>query len=59
LVVNHNAHITASETLSITIGGDAKPIGIDKFSNFQPTSTFTILTDKFDNLVTATPGKMK
>ncbi|MCM3490002.1 T7SS effector LXG polymorphic toxin [Alkalihalophilus marmarensis] len=35
------------------------PIGRDKFNNFQPTSTMTILTDKHGNLVTATPGRMK
>ncbi|WP_409524693.1 hemagglutinin repeat-containing protein [Nitrincola sp. MINF-07-Sa-05] len=36
-----------------------KPIGTDKFNNFQPTSTFTILTDSFGNLVSATPGVIK
>ena len=33
-------------------------IGIDKFSG-QPTSIMTVLTDKFGNLVTATPGVIK
>jgi filamentous hemagglutinin len=36
-----------------------KPIGLDKFNDFQPTSTITILTDKHGNLVTATPGVLK
>ena len=31
-------------------------IGTDKFNNFQPTSTMTVLTDKYGNLITATPG---
>jgi hypothetical protein len=35
-----------------------RQIGIDKFSK-QPTSTFTILTDRYGNLVTTTPGKIK
>ncbi len=35
-----------------------KTIGIDKFSG-QPTSIMTVLTDKFGNLVTATPGVIK
>ncbi|AET58007.1 filamentous hemagglutinin [Paenibacillus terrae HPL-003] len=29
-----------------------KPIGTDKFSNFNPTSTMTILTDSHGNLIT-------
>jgi hypothetical protein len=32
-------------------------IGIDKFSG-QPTSRFTILSDKYGNIVTASPGKI-
>jgi filamentous hemagglutinin len=36
-----------------------KPVGTDKFNGFQPTSTFTILTDSFGNLVSATPGIIK
>lgn len=36
-----------------------KPIGLDKFNGFKPTSTMTILTDKRGNLVTATPGVIK
>ncbi|GBG07986.1 RHS repeat-associated core domain-containing protein [Paenibacillus agaridevorans] len=36
-----------------------KSIGLDKFNDFKPTSTFTILTDKHGNLVTATPGVIK
>jgi filamentous hemagglutinin len=35
------------------------PIGTDKFNGFQPTSTMTILTDRFGNLVTATPGRIQ
>ncbi|WP_221180820.1 MULTISPECIES: hypothetical protein [unclassified Enterobacter] len=35
------------------------PIGTDKFSNHQPTSVMTILTDKHGNLNTATPGRIK
>jgi filamentous hemagglutinin len=34
-------------------------IGTDKFNNYQPTSTVTVITDKFGNLVTAFPGKLK
>ncbi|EQB8393479.1 TPA: DUF637 domain-containing protein, partial [Pseudomonas aeruginosa] len=34
------------------------PIGIDKFSG-QPTSTMTVLTDRFGNLITTTPGVVK
>jgi filamentous hemagglutinin len=33
------------------------PIGIDKFTG-KPTSTLTVLTDKFGNLETAFPGKL-
>jgi filamentous hemagglutinin len=33
-----------------------KSIGLDKFNEFKPTSTMTILTDRNGNLVTATPG---
>lgn len=33
-------------------------IGIDKFSG-QPTSTMSILTDRFGNLITTTPGVIK
>jgi len=40
----------------VTLGN---PIGLDKFNNFKPTSTMTILTDKHGNLVTATPGRIK
>lgn len=36
-----------------------KPIGIDKFDDFKPTSTMTILVDKQGNLITTTPGKIK
>ncbi|WP_371924059.1 hemagglutinin repeat-containing protein [Pseudomonas sp. IC_126] len=35
-----------------------RPIGIDKFSG-QPTSTMTVLTDRFGNLITTTPGVIK
>ena len=34
-------------------------IGLDKFNNYQPTSTMTVLTDKYGNLVTAIPGVIK
>ena len=34
-------------------------IGTDKFNNYQPTSTMTVITDKYGNLVTAFPGKWK
>lgn len=33
-------------------------VGIDKFTN-QSTSTLSVMTDKFGNLVTATPGVLK
>ncbi|MFC6335241.1 hypothetical protein ACFP56_21685, partial [Paenibacillus septentrionalis] len=36
-----------------------KTIGLDKFNDFKPTSTMTILTDKHGNLITATPGVIK
>jgi RHS repeat-associated protein len=36
-----------------------KNIGNDKFNNFQPTTKMTILTDKYGNLITATPGVIK
>ncbi|MBW7473870.1 hypothetical protein K0T92_03830 [Paenibacillus oenotherae] len=36
-----------------------KSIGLDKFNDFKPTSTMTILTDKHGNLITATPGIIK
>lgn len=36
-----------------------KSIGLDKFNDFKPTSTMTIITDKHGNLVTATPGVIK
>ncbi|WP_245001887.1 DUF637 domain-containing protein [Cupriavidus pinatubonensis] len=34
-------------------------VGADKFNNYQPTSTMTVITDKYGNLVTAFPGKLK
>jgi hypothetical protein len=34
------------------------PVGNDKFNSFQPTTTMTVLTDRFGNLVTATPGRL-
>lgn len=34
-------------------------IGTDKFSAGAPTSTITVLTDGFGNLVTVTPGRIK
>lgn len=34
-------------------------IGTDKFKDFQPTSTITIMTDNYGNLITATPGNWK
>ena len=36
-----------------------KPIGLDKFNDFKPTSTMTIIIDKHGNLVTAFPGLLK
>ena len=36
----------------------SQTIGIDKFSG-QPTAIMTVLTDKFGNLITATPGVIK
>ncbi len=33
-----------------------KVIGLDKFSGFSPTSTMTVMTDRYGNLVTAFPG---
>ncbi|KPV61171.1 hypothetical protein QJ48_01470 [Paenibacillus sp. A3] len=36
-----------------------KPIGLDKYNDFNPTSTMTILTDKSGNLITASPGIIK
>lgn len=36
-----------------------KPIGTDKFNNFNPTSTMTVLTDSHGNLITAPPGIIK
>ena len=34
-------------------------IGLDKFNGFQPTSTLTVLTDIYGNLITATPGVIR
>ena len=34
-------------------------IGLDKFNDMKPTSTMSVLTDKFGNLVTATPGVIR
>ncbi|CAM2191698.1 filamentous hemagglutinin [Paraburkholderia kururiensis] len=34
-------------------------IGTDKFNNYQPTSTMTVVTDGYGNLVTAFPGRLK
>ncbi|MFD1969234.1 hypothetical protein [Trinickia caryophylli] len=34
-------------------------VGTDKFNNYQPTSAMTVITDKYGNLVTAFPGKLK
>lgn len=36
-----------------------RPIGLDNFNDFKPTSKMTILVDKRGNLVTATPGVIK
>jgi filamentous hemagglutinin len=36
-----------------------KNIGLDKYNNFKPTSIMTVLTDKYGNLVTASPGIIK
>ncbi|WP_261541283.1 hypothetical protein [Burkholderia multivorans] len=36
-----------------------RSIGTDKFDNFQPTSVMTVMTDKFGDLVTAFPGRLK
>jgi len=36
-----------------------RSIGVDKFSGNQPTNVMTVLTDKFGNIVTATPGLIK
>ncbi len=36
-----------------------RPIGTDKFNNFQPTSKMTVMTDRFGNLVTVTPGSVR
>ena len=36
-----------------------KNIGLDKFSDMQPTSTMTVLSDRYGNIVTATPGVIK
>lgn len=36
----------------------SQPIGIDKFSG-RPTFTMTVLTDRFGNLITTTPGIIK
>lgn len=36
-----------------------RTIGTDKFNNYQPTSIMTVLTDKYGNLITAFPGKLK
>ena len=35
-----------------------REVGIDKFSG-KPTSMITVLTDRYGNLVTATPGLIK
>lgn len=34
-------------------------VGTDKFNGYQPTSTMTVITDKYGNLVTAFPGRLK
>ena len=34
-------------------------IGTDKFNSNEPTTVMTVLTDKYGNLVTAFPGKLK
>jgi filamentous hemagglutinin len=36
-----------------------KTIGSDKSNGGQPTSVMTVLTDKYGNLVTVFPGKLK
>ena len=37
----------------------ANNIGLDKFNDFKPTKIMSVLTDKFGNLITATPGIIK
>ncbi|WP_223506223.1 hypothetical protein [Cupriavidus pauculus] len=34
-------------------------VGTDKFNGYQPTSTMTVITDKYGNLVTAFPGRLE
>jgi hypothetical protein len=34
-------------------------VGLDKFSGNLPTSTLTVMTDKYGNLITTFPGKLK
>jgi len=34
-------------------------IGLDKSGGNQPTSTLTILTDKYGNLITTFPGRLQ
>jgi filamentous hemagglutinin len=36
-----------------------QPIGVDKFSDGKSTSVITVLTDRFGNLVTVTPGRIR
>lgn len=36
-----------------------KNIGYDKYNNNRPTNIMTIQTDKYGNLITATPGRIK
>lgn len=64
--------ITKARTSIIKINGVSTPqtvyervvkvnknIGFDKFNNNQPTNIITIQTDKYGNLITATPESIQ
>lgn len=53
-VINSNDGLRYERVITLN-----KNIGYDKFSVGKATSTITILTDKFGNLVTVTPGRIK
>ena len=51
--------VTSQRLLYLREFDSGFPLGLDKFSNYQPTSTMTILTDEYGNLFTATPGVIR
>lgn len=51
VVTTHNSELRFIREVNV-----GRPIGLDKYDNYNHTSMMAVLTDKFGNLVTAHPG---